>query len=578
MKRKCYALVLALALLFTTVSTGFFGMEGAAAEPKLLAFTFDDGPSYNTPALLDGLKERGAAVTFFMTGVNGSSGIANQESLLDRMRDEGHQLANHTYSHIMPFDTQSAATISSQVGRVEELLFQHMGGSYTDMVRTPGGATGGLVKSTVPAPIITWSVDTLDWKYHNANTVYNNILSDAYDGAIVLLHDLYSTSVQGVLRAMDTLKSQGYEFVTVSELLRRRGITPENGKVYSSAPNKGVNLPAYRAPSISPAADTAGIQVTFSSADGLPLYYTTDGSLPNLGSQRYTGPLTITEDTTFTVVGIDQFGTRTQAVCQTVAGMPQASAPQFTFEGGRLILTSPTQGTQIYYTTDGSQPTSSSNLYTQPFTPGITTKCVASGEGYLDSVAITCTLTPYGRMFTDVGAGQWFYPSVGEAVRLGLMDGMAEYQFSPNTALTRAQAAQILYNLEGQPTPAQGSSFPDVIGHWAASAIAWASQNRVVSGYNNGTFCPEQGVTRQELAQMLYNYSSYKGRDLNARGDLSLFPDRGKIQGWALDAMGWAVGEGLFTGHGSGALDPESTATRGQAASLLTKFHQTLRR
>lgn len=183
MKRKCYALVLALALLFTTVSTGFFGMEGAAAEPKLLAFTFDDGPSYNTPALLDGLKERGAAVTFFMTGVNGSSGIANQESLLDRMRDEGHQLANHTYSHIMPFDTQSAATISSQVGRVEELLFQHMGGSYTDMVRTPGGATGGLVKSTVPAPIITWSVDTLDWKYHNANTVYNNILSDAYDGA-----------------------------------------------------------------------------------------------------------------------------------------------------------------------------------------------------------------------------------------------------------------------------------------------------------------------------------------------------------------------------------------------------------
>ena len=157
MKRKCYALVLALALLFTTVSTGFFGMEGAAAEPKLLAFTFDDGPSYNTPALLDGLKERGAAVTFFMTGVNGSSGIANQESLLDRMRDEGHQLANHTYSHIMPFDTQSAATISSQVGRVEELLFQHMGGSYTDMVRTPGGATGGLVKSTVPAPIITWS-------------------------------------------------------------------------------------------------------------------------------------------------------------------------------------------------------------------------------------------------------------------------------------------------------------------------------------------------------------------------------------------------------------------------------------
>ena len=77
---------------------------------------------------------------------------------------------------------------------------------------------------------------------------------------------------------------------------------------------------------------------------------------------------------------------------------------------------------------------------------------------------------------------------------------------------------------------------------------------------------------------MLYNYISYNGRERSARGDLSLYHDRGKIQGWALDAMGWAVGEGLFTGHGNGTIDPESTATRSQAASLLTKFHQTLGR
>ena len=102
----------------------------------------------------------------------------------------------------------------------------------------------------MPRPIILWSVDPLDWKYRNADTVYNNIIKGAHDGAIVLTHDIYQTSVQGALRAIDTLKAQGYEFVTVAELLRRRSITPQNGVVYTSAPNKGTNLPAYTAPTI----------------------------------------------------------------------------------------------------------------------------------------------------------------------------------------------------------------------------------------------------------------------------------------------------------------------------------------
>ncbi len=577
MGRKLSCFALALTLLCAGIFTGVPGEKvWAAGSTKLIAFTFDDGPSYNTPTLLDGLKQRGAHATFFMAGVNGSSGIVNQSHLLDRMRDEGHQLANHTYSHIVPFDAQSASTISSQASRVEELLFQHMGGSYTDMVRTPGGATGGLVKQTVPAPLINWSVDTLDWKYRNETTVYNNILSAAGDGSIVLLHDLYSTSVKAALRAMDTLQKQGYEFVTVAELLRRRGITPENGKVYNSAPNKGTTLPSYQTPVISSQPGSAAVQVTFSSGDGLPLYYTTDGSLPNLGSKRYTGPISITKNTTFTVAGIDKYGTRTQAVTQTVAGMPRAAAPRISYENGLLTLTAVTQGTQVYFTSDGSQPTSASTLYTGSFPPTVTTKCVAAGEGYLDSPVVTCTLTLYGRLFTDVGAEQWFYPSVSTAVHLGLMDGTGTTVFSPNLSLTRAQAAQIFYNLEGKPEASGDSGFSDAAGHWAAAPIGWAHEHGVVSGYPDGTFRPEKGVTRQEFAQMLYNYGAYKGWDLRGAGDLSVYPDSGKVQPWARTALGWANSVGLLNGHSSGLIDPLGYTQRSQAAVILTKLSRYL--
>ncbi len=574
MMRRISSWMLALVLLLTVIPTGAGGIHVFAAAPKLIAFTFDDGPSIYTAGLLDGLKERGASATFFMTGVNGSSGIVNQSQVLERMVNEGHQLANHTYSHIVPFNAQSAATISSQVSRVEELLFQSMGGSYTDMVRTPGGAVGGSVKSAVAAPIITWNVDTLDWKYRDAATVCGNILSTARDGAIVLLHDLYSTSVQGALRAMDTLKAQGYEFVTVAELLRRRGITPESGKVYSGAPDRGINLPPYSAPSVSSSPGTAGVQVSFTSPDGLPLYYTTDGTLPNLGSSRYTGPITITEDTTFTVAGIDQYGTRTRPVTQKVAGMPRAAAPRIFYENGLLTLSASSQGTRIFYTTDGSQPSAASTLYTGSFAPAVTTKCVAAGDGFLDSPVVTCTLTPGGSLFTDVGAEQWYYDSVGQAVDQGWMAGTGSYTFAPNAPMTRGMLAVVLYSLEGRPVPAGGAAFSDVPeGAWYGKAVQWASQTGVASGRGDGTFGPQNAVTRQELAQMLYNYAGYKDGDLTTQGDLSAFPDGDAVAGWAETAMVWASGSGLINGHkDTGLLDPGGAATRAQTAAILKKL------
>lgn len=579
MKKRLTALLLMLVLLVSCLPLAAAAAETPVATStgtKLIAFTFDDGPSAYTSTLLDGLKARGAKATFFMNGTNGPHGIVNHASLLTRMREEGHQLANHTYQHLIPFDSYGAGTISSEVSRVESLLFDRMGGSYTDMVRTPGGALGGAVKSTVAAPIILWSVDPLDWKYRNASTVYNNIIKGAHDGAIVLTHDIYQTSVQGALRAIDTLKAQGYEFVTVAELLRRRGITPQNGLVYTSAPNKGTNLPAYAAPTITSTPGDNGVSVTFSTADtGLTLYYTTSNATPHLGSTKYTAPITITRDTTFTVIGIDKYGTRTPVTTQTVAGIPPTAAPTVLYENGLLTLNCTTAGASIYYTTDGSTPTASSTPYTGPFTPTTTTKCIAILSGHLNSPVLTCTLTQYGRLFTDVPVDSWYYDSVGEIVQQGLMNGTDAYTFSPDTVMSRAMLTTVLYNLAGKPDVGDNLGYPyaDVDANaYYALPVYWARVNGLVTGYTDETFAPNDTVTREQAAVLLYRLANFLGKDTSARADLSVYTDAAQISAYAREAMQWAVASGLLNGRTATTLAPLGSATRAEGAKILTNF------
>lgn len=283
---------------------------------KLIALTFDDGPSRFTGELLDGLRDRGAAATFFMTGKNGiESGIGilnGHEALLARMWEEGHQLANHTCRHA-DWRTLSEEEISSETAAVEELLFGAAGGRYSCFVRTPGGVVNQAVRSRVSAPIIRWSVDPEDWKYRDADRVCDSILSHAENGSIVLTHDIYKTSVEAALRAIDALKKQGFAFVTVAELLRRTGVFPLGGEVYSRGNAVRFPLPAYEAPSaaVSSSSPAGTFQVTCSGPKGLSLYYTTDGSFPRLSDRLYTGPVFVEPGAVFTAVGIDKWGTRT---------------------------------------------------------------------------------------------------------------------------------------------------------------------------------------------------------------------------------------------------------------------------
>ena len=178
--------------------------------------------------------------------------------------------------------------------------------------------------------------------------------------------------------------------------------------------------------------------------------------------------------------------------------------------------------------------------------------------------------------FTDVDSDDWFLAAVQYVYENDRMAGTSSTTFQPEVNLTRAMAAQVLYNLEGQPAVTGDTTFTDAAaaGEWAVKAITWAEQTGVVAGIGDGLFDPTANVTREEFAQMMYNYASYKEYDLTLEGDLSQFEDASAISGWAETAMNWANGSGLINGHDDGTIDPQGTTTRAQAASILMNFDQ----
>lgn len=204
--------------------------SAAPGGQKLIALTFDDGPRRSTTAaLLDGLAERGVKATFFLIGEQ----ITDNADLVRRMAEEGHQLGIHTYDHV-PLTGLNQADFSAQVDRTRKLLTQLTG--QTDFVlRPPYGLTDAGVKAKAGAPIILWSIDPEDWKYKDAVREADHIISQAQDGSIILLHDIYPASVEAALRAVDALHAQGYLFCTVDELFSLRQLPLENGQVYRHA-------------------------------------------------------------------------------------------------------------------------------------------------------------------------------------------------------------------------------------------------------------------------------------------------------------------------------------------------------
>ena len=174
--------------------------------------------------------------------------------------------------------------------------------------------------------------------------------------------------------------------------------------------------------------------------------------------------------------------------------------------------------------------------------------------------------------FLDIEPGAWCYDAVRRVYEMGLMNGTSATTFTPNAATNRGMIVAILYRLEG--SPAAGSSgFSDVApGAYYASAVAWAVQNGIVNGYDDNTFRPGNRITREQLAAFLYRYVRYKGGDVSDRADLSAFTDAGQIASYAVEPLQWANAQGLVNGTSAATLSPGGSATRAQAAVILTRL------
>ena len=182
--------------------------------PKYIALTFDDGPSRKyTPILLDGLKERGVHATFFLMGKN----IEGEEDIVQRMSEEGHLIGNHSYEHIQ-LTKAGAKAVCEAVEHTQEQI-EAITGKRPEYIRPPYGDWNEELEEEIGMTPVLWSLDSLDWKLKDTGKIIHQVLKDVKDGDIILLHDIFPSSVEAALELIDILQKEGYVFVTADELL-----------------------------------------------------------------------------------------------------------------------------------------------------------------------------------------------------------------------------------------------------------------------------------------------------------------------------------------------------------------------
>lgn len=196
---------------------------------KLIALTFDDGPSHNTSKLLDILNKYQVKATFFLVGTN----IKREESVVKKMASYGMEIGNHTYNHRI-LSRLSTENIKLEVEKTNDLIYD-ITGKYPTIFRPSYGQSSKKIRKSSSMPIVIWNIDTLDWKYHSSNRIVNSVLSKVKEGDIILMHDLYTSSINAVDKLIPELLERGYMPVTISELFYYHNIELQEGKVYSHA-------------------------------------------------------------------------------------------------------------------------------------------------------------------------------------------------------------------------------------------------------------------------------------------------------------------------------------------------------
>lgn len=395
-------------------------LAAAPANGKVVALTFDDGPNQKyTPQLLDKLAERNVKCTFFLVGQY----VSLYPDVAARIYEEGHQVASHTYSH--PFLTKLGdASITQQVETNRSLLNEATGQDTNYMLRLPygDGASSSRVQSLIKAPIILWSVDPGNGKMGTSEeSLYQGILKQVFDGAIIILHDTYQTNVNAAIRAIDTLTAQGWSFVTVEELFRIKGVQPVDNKVYYRVDNAGTGF----------------------------------------------------------------------------------------------------------------------------------------NEAYLSS--------------------HWAYNSISYVMNNNLMVGTG-MGFEPNQFLSRSMAASLLWRLAGRPDAASEPDFPDVpADEWYSAAAAWAQENGIVVGYEDGRFGPSDYVSREQFCVMLTRLAKHQSLALPGGGSARPYSDSGRVSTWALAQVRSIWNAGFVSANDTSIFRPLDSMTRAECAELLAWYHNIMR-
>jgi hypothetical protein len=277
-----------------------------------------------------------------------------------------------------------------------------------------------------------------------------------------------------------------------------------------------------------------------------------------------------------------------------IAPLGKVAAPTATMteygDNFYIYLNSTTEGATILYNHNYMSPSYTPTspyqgekiVVPKEFFPSgtVTLTARAIKEGYTDAGVVTLKLTSSGTeknpesasSFSDVEPGIWYENAVNFVMDKKLFD-VDGSKFKPNDLTTRAELAIALYRLEGSPSVTKFADFSDVTkGTPLSAAVSWANSAGIIAGNGDGTFTPNASITREMIAVMFLNYARYKGTDITANGDLSVFTDSGETANWAKDGLSWAVAHKVFSGNGNGTITPRATSTRAMVAQILYNY------
>lgn len=507
---------------------------------KLVAITFDDGPVGTAPTassqrIMDVLEKYGLHCTYFYWGEKINDDNINE---IRRAYSLGCELGNHSFTH--PYLTNmNAEQIKSEIKKTNDLLSPISGNEVT-LVRPPYGSTNNTVANNVGAPMINWSLDSADWNNGNYNSVLSNLRRGIKDGSIVLCHQTYDFTAQAMETLIPELIEQGYLVVSVSELMKMKGVTMTAGTVYTNqAENKKnitnngyENLVAAeeKIAALGEGADAAAVAEARAAYDAL-----TEAQKKHLSNFDI-------------LLAAEEAAAEADHKAANAVNEKIAAIGNVTRESEATI----TEARAAYDALTDEQK--------------LLVESIDALNAAEEQLAILKTELP----FTDVSG--WYMDSLRYVYYYKLMNGTSGTLFSPNSSLTRAQLVTILYRMEGSPEVTFKGTFTDVeAGKWYSDAIEWAAENKIVNGMGDGIFKPDGYITREQIAAILYRYSGSS----EAEGDLSAFPDSGDVSNYATDAISWAVGKGLINGISSNGvtnLKPKANATRAQIAAIIVRF------